>query len=168
MSIFIEEKDCIEVAVHYILEPNGGITIFENPIVKAPSVKKNPISETKENPISEAKGDLIVEDNGKPIVETKGDPIVETQTINMVFNRPDFSTSQRLMSSSTVTDSNGNQTMNIMMLQNNLIYFLAKSWDVKDDAGEPVELSNYNIGKLRVEIARALVTQLVEKVGQIL
>jgi len=136
MSIFIEEKDCIEVAIHYVLEPDGGITIFENPIVKAPSVKE--------------------------------DLTAETQTINMVFNRPDFATSQRLMSASTVTDSNGNQTMNIMMLQNNLIYFLARSWDIKNEAGEPVELTNYNIGKLRVEIARALVTQLVEKVGQIL
>ena len=117
MSIFIEEKDCIEVAIHYVLEPDGGITIFENPIVKAPSVKE--------------------------------DLTAETQTINMVFNRPDFATSQRLMSASTVTDSNGNQTMNIMMLQNNLIYFLARSWDIKNEAGEPVELTNYNIGKLQ-------------------
>jgi len=134
MSIFVEDNEIVNVAVHYV-DNNGKITIQE-------------------------------------------EPGPDSKTINMTFKRPDFSTSQRLIASSTVTDVGGNQTINLMLLQNNLIYFLAKSWDItlpdtKDEngnviKGKKVEFNAENIGKLRVEIARATVNKLIEEVGQIM
>lgn len=144
MGIFISEEDVVEIAVHYY-EESGKVVVFD-------------------------------------------DPTENTKTVKVVFKRPDFSTSQRLMTASTVSDQSGNQTVNMMMLQNNMMYFLAKSWDVKgpdlvvpsvkaDDIngvyipgktvpGKPVELNAENIGKLRVEIARALVNKLIPAIGQ--
>jgi hypothetical protein len=142
MGIFIGEEDVVEIAVHYY-EESGKVVVFD-------------------------------------------DPTENTKTVKVVFKRPDFSTSQRLMSASTVSDQSGNQTVNMMMLQNNMMYFLAKSWDVKapdlvvpsakaDDGadipsktvpGKPIELNAENIGKLRVEIARALVNKLIPAIGQ--
>lgn len=134
MSIFIEDGEIVEVAVHYA-EEDGKVIVYDEP----------------------------------------GEGV---ETVKMTFRRPDFSTSQRLMSASTVTDQSGNQTINLMMLQNNLLYFLAKSWDAKGpdtkDAegnvvkGKPLEFNSENIGKLRIEIARAAVNRLVEAIGQIM
>jgi hypothetical protein len=149
MSIFIEENNLIEISVRYTLEDHGGILIVDEP--------ETPVQE----PVTLAEEPVVTDQVGLK------DP-KKSETVTMVFTRPDFATSQRMMSASTVGDTEGNQTINIMMLQNNLLYFLAKSWDVKDDKGNPVELNNLNIGKLRVEIARTLVTKLVEKVGQVL
>jgi uncharacterized membrane protein len=122
---------------------------------------------------------IFVEDNdvvevsvhyieNKGIIELLDDPTDKTTTLKVVFRRPDFSISQRLMSSSTTTDASGNQTVNWVVLQNNLIYFLAKSWDAKKADGSPMELNNENISKLRVEIARGLVSKAMPVIGQIL
>jgi hypothetical protein len=115
----------------------------------------------------------FVEENGTiTIIEAAGeednedDKAFNPTVIKMLFKRPDFATSQRITSASTITDMSGNPNINLMLLQNNLIYFLAKSWDVKDDKGQPVEMSQKNLDKLRVEIARAVVNQLVQKIGQ--
>ena len=144
MSIFVEDNDTIEIAVHYV-EENGNVVVFD-------------------------------------------EPTEHTTTIKIQFRRPDFSISQRLVATSTVTDQSGNQTLNLMILQNNLIYFLAKSWDAKEpdtkepdtkDAegkvvpgkvvpGKPIELNAENIGRLRVEVARSVVNKLVPAVGQIM
>jgi hypothetical protein len=115
-------------------------------------------------------------ENGNVVV--LDEPTEKTTTLKTQFRRPDFAISQRLVATSTVTDANGSQTLNLMVLQNNLIYFLAKSWDAKEpdtkDAegkvvpGKPIELNAENIGKLRVEIARAIVNKLVSSVGQIM
>lgn len=111
----------------------------------------------------------FVEDNGViTIVEDGSDEKSNQKTIKMLFKRPDFATSQRITSASTMTDMSGNPNINLMLLQNNLMYFLAKSWDAKDDNGQPIEMSQKNIDKLRVEIARAVVNQLVQKIGQFL
>jgi hypothetical protein len=106
------------------------------------------------------------------------EPTDKTTTLNVEFRRPDFSISQRLVATSTVTDQSGGQSLNLMVLQNNLLYFLARSWDAKEpdgkDAdgkpvpGKPIELNAENIGRLRVEVARALVNRLVPAVGQIM
>jgi hypothetical protein len=89
-------------------------------------------------------------------------------TLTVVFRQPDFATSQRLISTSTTVGNDGNPVLNIMLLQTNLIYFLAQSWDAKDGEGKPIALNNENIGKLRIEVARALINKLAEEVGQIM
>ena len=116
------------------------------------------------------------EDNG--VIVVLDEPTDKTTTLTVKFRRPDFSISQRLVATSTVTDQNGGQSLNLMLLQNNLLYFLARSWDAKEpdtkDAegkvvpGKPVELNATNLGKLRVEIARALVNGLVPVIGQLM
>lgn len=124
------------------------------------------------------------EENGSVLVFDE--PTDKTTTIKVVFRRPNFAISQRLMAASTIGDQSGNQTVNMMMLQNNMMYFLAKSWDVKEPdvtepehkaadgtvipakvvPGNPVELNAENLGKLRVEIARGLLNKLVPAIGQ--
>jgi hypothetical protein len=99
-------------------------------------------------------------------------------TLTVVFRQPDFAISQRLVASSTVIDANGNPAVNLLILQNNMLYFLAKSWDAKEPAtkdadgnvvpGKPIELNNENIGRLRVELAMGLITRLSQEVGQIM
>lgn len=111
---------------------------------------------------------IINDDPTKTQNDVTDDEYEKIESVKMTFRRPDFSLSQRITSASTSTDSGGIQVMNIMALQNNLIYFLAQSWDVKDEKGEPVELNNTSIGKLKIEIARAFVIRLSEKIGQIL
>lgn len=143
MSIFVEDCDAVEVVVHYS-DLNGKIEILETPSEKS-------------------------------------------QTLKMMFRRPDFAISQRLMSACTVPDQNGAQTVNVMLLQNNMMYMLAKSWNAKTQdvtipeqkspdgtvipakviPGNPIELNNENISKLRVEISRALVNALIPAIGQI-
>jgi len=113
-------------------------------------------------------GGIVIVDNDPDKTQVLSEEIAKTESIKMIFSRPDFATSQRILSASTSINSDGTPIMNVMSLQNNLIYFLAKSWDVKNEKGEIIELNNMSIGKLKVEIARALVNQLSEKVGQIL
>ena len=116
------------------------------------------------------------EDKGNVVVLEE--PTDKTTTLNVEFRRPDFSISQRLVATSTVTDQSGGQSLNLMVLQNNLLYFLARSWYAKEPDGKdadgkpvpwkPIELNAENIGRLRVEVARALVNRLVPAVGKIM
>lgn len=111
-------------------------------------------------------------------IEVFESPSDDTKTLTVLFRQPDFATSQRLVSSSTMVDGNGNPTVNLIALQNNMIYFLAKEWDAKEpdtkDAdgkvvpGKPIELNNDNIGRLKVELARAIITRLSQDVGQLM
>ena len=117
-----------------------------------------------------------MEDNDK--ITLFDAPTDKTTTLQVVFRRPNFAMSQRLISTSTVNDENGNPTLNLMMLQNNLPYFLAKSWNAKEpdiqDAegnlikGKSIPLNAESLGNLRVEIARGLVSKLIPLAGQII
>jgi len=116
------------------------------------------------------------EENGN--IDVLEQPSDKSVTLKIKFRRPDFSISQRLVASSTTLDQSGNPSVNLLMLQNNMLYFLAKEWDAKepdtkDGAGEvikgkSVEMNAENIGNLRVEIARAIVAKLIPVVGQII
>ena len=101
-------------------------------------------------------------------VEILEAPKEGSTTLTVVFRQPDFSTSQRLVSTSTSVSPDGSPAVNIMALQNAMIYILAKSWDAKDQAGKPIILNNENIGRLRVEVARALINKLSQDVGQLM
>ena len=117
-----------------------------------------------------------VEENGN--IDVLEQPSDKSVTLKIKFRRPDFSISQRLVASSTTLDQSGNPSVNLLMLQNNMLYFLAKDWDVreldtKNEAGEvikgkAVEMNAENIGNLRVEIARAMLAKLIPAIGQII
>ena len=117
-----------------------------------------------------------LEENGN--IDILDQPSDKTTTLKVKFRRPDFAISQRLVASSTTLDQSGNPSVNLLMLQNNMLYFLAKEWDAKqpdtkNEAGDvvkwkAVEMNAENIGNLRVEIARAIVAKLIPVVGQII
>jgi len=112
------------------------------------------------------------------IVDETIEPTENTTALKVKFRRPDFSISQRLVASSTSVDQSGSPSVNLLMLQNNMLYFLAKEWDAKEpdtknDSGEvvkgkDVELNADSLGSLRIEIARSLITKLLPLIGQIM
>ena len=118
----------------------------------------------EENEIVEITVCYVCKEKKIEIIEV---PTQESKTLTVVFKQPDFSTSQRLIASSTVVNENGEPTVNLMALQSNMIYFLAKSWDAKTSEGKPIPLTNENIGRLKVEVARALINKLSKEVGQL-
>jgi hypothetical protein len=95
-------------------------------------------------------------------------PAKDEQSLTVKFARPDFATSQRLLQASTYTSPSGEQNVNFVQMQSNLLYVLAKDWDVKDKDGKKVELNSNSISKLRIEIAKALIFGLVNKIGSVL
>jgi hypothetical protein len=105
-----------------------------------------------------------VEKEGKKI-EIVGDDAKGAQSITVTFRRPDYSTSQTIVSASTEYSASG-PNLNMMALKNNLFSMLAKSWDLKDDKGQPIPMTPQTIGKLRVEVAKEILLRLVESQGE--
>ena len=101
-------------------------------------------------------------------VEILDAPREGSTTLTMIFRQPNFATSQRLTAASTVIDANGGPLVNFLSIQQNMLYFLAESWDAKDAEGKEIPLNNDNIGRLRVEVARALINGLAAEVGQLM
>lgn len=118
------------------------------------------------------KVEYIDENNKITIIDSENDgKVLSTNpplSINLVFKRPDFALSQRIISASTVNEFGGSPTIDVLLLQTNMMYFLLKSWDVKDQDGKVIEASAEAVGLLRVEIARAIVNKMIDAVGQIL
>jgi len=94
-------------------------------------------------------------------------PEAGQQSLTVKFTRPNWAISQKLLQSSTYTGPNGEPEINLMQMQSNLLYALAKSWDAKDKDNKPIELNNASISKLRVEIAKTLISKLIGKMGAI-
>jgi hypothetical protein len=107
----------------------------------------------------------VDEKEGVTIEEAEGEGV---ESLSVVFGRPDFSTSQQIVDSSTYTDGNGDPAINIIHLKQTLLYSLARSWDAKGPDGKDIELNNESISKLRVVIAKALIEKLIEEVGPVL
>ena len=106
--------------------------------------------------------------DGKIEVSESEKPGKDELSLTVKFARPDFATSQRLLQASTTVNAGGEQTVNFVQMQSNLLYALARDWDVKDKDGKKVPLDSNAISKLRVEIAKALIFQLISKLGSIL
>jgi len=90
---------------------------------------------------------------------------ITSKKITVSFKYPDFSTSQKILRSATTPDSNGAPSLNFLQLQTSLIYALASKWDVVGEDGKAVELNSENISKLRVEIAKELISEVYKELG---
>ena len=102
------------------------------------------------------------------VIEILEQPSKHCKTLKALFKRPDFELSQRMLATHTRITPTGEQTINFVQLQNALIYELGVEWDHKDDEDKEIPMSSENISRLRIEMARAIVTALVEKAGTIL
>lgn len=122
-----------------------------------------------ENDLVNVSVNYAIGNDGKIVISDLDTQVLPgEQTLTVSFKRPDFETSQRLLQSSIYTDSNGEQNVNFMQMQNSLLYALAKDWDAKDKDGKKIPVSNEAISKLRLEIAKALIFRLIQKMGAII
>jgi len=110
----------------------------------------------------------VVEPKGVKVLDDGQEPPDGCESVTAEFRRPNFGLAQQLMRASTTIDANGQPSLNIADLNHNMLYLLLKSWDVKDSKGEPVEPTPGAINRMRIEVARALVTRLVNVVGTIM
>jgi len=108
-----------------------------------------------------------VEKEGNKI-EVVGDDIKDVKnakSLTVTFRRPDYSSSQAIVSASTEYSASG-PNLNMMALKNNLFSVLARSWDLKDDKGQPIPMTPETMGRLRVEIAKEILMRLIESQGE--
>jgi len=87
------------------------------------------------------------------------------KSLSIIFRRPNFNMSQQILGSCTEISNNG-PVVNVFKLRYSLIYFLAKSWNVKNEKNEAVELNNENIGKLKPEIVSFFIKNIQNEVGE--
>jgi len=107
----------------------------------------------------------FMESEGK--IELLDAPRQGSEALVVKFKRASFAMSQQLMKANSVTSASGEQVVNFMQLQNSLLYALADEWNVKDAAGKPVPISEENISRMRVELARAVITKYIALAGSI-
>ncbi|MCK9434233.1 MAG: hypothetical protein M0R32_05275 [Candidatus Cloacimonetes bacterium] len=88
-----------------------------------------------------------------------------SQALTVKFAVPDYQTSQRILQSSMRPATDGGLTLDLFAMQQALLIGLAREWDVKDSKGKDLPLTATAIGTLKVEIARALIAKLMDKVG---
>ena len=91
-----------------------------------------------------------------------------SESLTIKFAYPDYQTSQRIIQSSMKPSLEGGLSMDVFAMQQNMLIGLAREWDVKDNNGEPVPLTSMALGSLKVEIARALISKLMEQIGDLL
>ena len=94
------------------------------------------------------------------IIDAKKD---NCQSLTLTCQFPDYATSQRIVQSSMVKAENG-QSMDVLKLRANMLYFLAVGWDVKNKDGEISPFSTNELDKLHAAIASALIDLIQEKI----
>lgn len=104
-----------------------------------------------------------IDANGK--IETIDKEEEGSQELTVKFAVPDYQTSQRILQTSMRPTPEGGLTMDLFAMQQSMLVGLAREWNVKDSKGKEIPLTATAIGTLKVEIARALITKLMEKIG---
>lgn len=106
-------------------------------------------------------------ENEKKEIEIVDEDHKEAKELNVKFLMPDYRSTQKIIQNCMRQNSDGGFSVDLFAMQESLLTTLAKEWDVKDKDGKPVPLNAKTIGSLRVEIARALVNMLSDKIGPI-
>lgn len=88
-----------------------------------------------------------------------------SQELTVKFAVPDYQTSQRILQTSMRPTPEGGLTMDLFAMQQSMLIGLAREWNVKDSKGKEIPVSATAIGTLKIEVARALISKLMEKVG---
>jgi len=78
------------------------------------------------------------------------------------FVMPDYAKSRAIMRQSTVY-MGGQSTIDYSVLQNSMFEVLVKGWDLKNEEGEEIPFSFEKLSRMRPDIARCFVEQLVKK-----
>lgn len=108
--------------------------------------------------------DVIIhfkEQNGETVVLAEKEE--GCQSLTITFRYPDFGIAQNIVEASTALGENGMPTINYLALQNTMLYTLAQKWDAKDSKDKAMPIDQ--IGKLKVNIAKAIVEKLISTVG---
>jgi len=93
-------------------------------------------------------------------------PPKDCQSLKVTFAYPDYATAQRILQLSTKMPSDGGPpVMDFLQMENALLYTLIREWDAKDEKGAPIDVTNENVSKLRVEIARSLTSRVLREIG---
>lgn len=87
-------------------------------------------------------------------------------SLTIKFGIPDHATSKALMRRST-TYVGGTAGFDAATFNNLLFETLAKSWDVKDDNGKPLDFDIMKLNDMRPDIVRAFVDLLQEKLEEL-
>jgi hypothetical protein len=104
-----------------------------------------------------------LDENGKiEILDKEEEGSLE---LTVKFAVPDYQTSQRILQTSMRPTPEGGLTMDLFAMQQSMLIGLAREWNVKDSKGKDVPVSATAIGTLKIEMARALISKLMEKVG---
>jgi hypothetical protein len=82
--------------------------------------------------------------------------------VTIKFVIPDYAKCRAIMRQSTVY-MGGNSTIDYSVLQNSMFEVLVKDWDLKTEEGEKIPFSFEKLSRMRPDIARCFVEQLVEK-----
>ena len=93
-------------------------------------------------------------------VETLPVPGAPVETVTVKFRYPTYADDRAITRAATAPDQNGIPVVNVLSLQNIMLFTLIKEWDLKNDKGEAVPISDSTIGNLHPTIARALVNRL--------
>ena len=96
----------------------------------------------------------------KAVVETLPLPDAPVETVTVKFRYPTYADDRAITRAATAPDQNGIPVVNVLSLQNIMLFTLIKEWDLKNDKGEAVPISDTTIGNLHPTIARALVNRL--------
>lgn len=89
------------------------------------------------------------------------------ESLTVKFAIPDYQMSQRILQTSMKSTPEGGLTMDIFIMQQSLLMGLAREWDAKDNNGKEIALTATALGNLKVEIARTLISKLMDRVGGI-
>lgn len=87
------------------------------------------------------------------------------ESITLIFQYPDFSTTQRIMQDSIVDGTQG-KTLDAFRLRSNLLYFLTVGWDAKDSDGNSIPFSQEELNKIHPTIASTFINKLQDKIGE--
>jgi hypothetical protein len=82
--------------------------------------------------------------------------------MTIVFTMPDYAKSRAIMRQCTVY-MGGQSSIDFSVLQNSMFEVLVKGWSLKDEKGEEIPFSFEKLSRMRPDIARCFVEQLVKK-----
>ena len=143
MSIFVDKDRVYTLAVRW--QSEGG------KVVILPDLKPTTGADAEQpaDPKTEA-----VKTETLPI---KG-AMVESVTVK--FRYPTYADDRAITRAATAPDQNGIPVVNVVSLQNIMLFTLIKEWDLKNDKGEEVPINDATLGNLHPTIARAMVNRL--------
>ena len=112
-------------------------------------------------------GEIELVPEKQPGDETSKYPPEMIKSLTVECQRPNFSSAQTLLNVSLIQSASGDRSIDVFSFRNNLLYTLARNWDMVNAEGKAVECSIGTLSSLRVEIAKDLSSKLEAALGGI-